>query len=310
MRLAVDHRKAFKKKSRYRSFCFSVGCQQCNGSLTVEASIVLPIFLSVIMALMSFFEVIQIQTRIQQGMKEAVTSAAGYYYLLEEPKEADDVGGEEAEDVATLLVQGGITAVYLKQKLLYSVGREILDRSWITGGSDGLTVLGSRFPDEEGNLDLTVTYRVRVPFLPGNFGSLLFTQRECQRVWSGNKAPSQDGDQIEEETKEDKIVYITETGSVYHTSLDCSYLKLSVKQIRHNEVVNYRSDDGSKYYACDRCEKGGSGFWVYITSSGNRFHTDPNCAALRRNVKSVKLSEVTDRHCCSRCAKQDDGGES
>ena len=46
MRLAVDHRKAFKKKSRYRSFCFSVGCQQCNGSLTVEASIVLPIFLS------------------------------------------------------------------------------------------------------------------------------------------------------------------------------------------------------------------------------------------------------------------------
>lgn len=55
---------------------------------------------------------------------------------------------------------------------------------------------------------------------------------------------------------------------------------------------------------------GGSGFWVYITSSGNRFHTDPNCAALRRNVKSVKLSEVSDRHCCSRCAKQDDGGKS
>lgn len=50
-------------------------------------------------------------------------------------------------------------------------------------------------------------------------------------------------------------MYITETGSVYHTSLDCSYLKLSVKQICHNEVVNYRSDDGSKYYACDRCEK-------------------------------------------------------
>ena len=128
------------------------------------------------------------------------------------------------------------------------MGREILDRSWIIGGSDGLTVLGSRFPDDDGNLDLTVTYRVRVPFLPGNFGSLLFTQRECQRVWSGNKAPSQDGDKIEDETKEDQIVYITETGSVYHTSLDCSYLKLSVKQIRHNEVVNYRSDDGSKCY--------------------------------------------------------------
>ena len=86
-------------------------------------------------------------------MKDSVTSAAGYYYLLEEPNEAEDVGGEEAEDVTTLIVQGGITAVYLKQKLLYSVGREILDRSWIIGGSDGLTVLGSRFPDDDGNLE-------------------------------------------------------------------------------------------------------------------------------------------------------------
>lgn len=49
---------------------------------------------------------------------------------LKSQNEAEDVGGEEAEDVITLIVQGGITAVYLKQKLLYSVGREILDRSW------------------------------------------------------------------------------------------------------------------------------------------------------------------------------------
>ena len=49
-------------------------------------------------------------------MKDSVTSAAGYYYLLEEPNEAEDVGGEEAEDVITLIVQGGITAVLFKTK--------------------------------------------------------------------------------------------------------------------------------------------------------------------------------------------------
>ena len=308
MRQAAGQRRTFKKDSRYQPFCFSAGCLRCKASLTVEASIVLPIFLSVIMALMSFFEVLQVQTRIQQGMKEAVTKACGYYYLLENQNEAEELGTEDAEDLAALLVQGGITAVYLKQKLLSCVGREYLDQSWVSGGSDGLTVLGSRFPDDQGNLDLMVTYRVKVPFLPGNAGSLVLTQRECQRVWSGNKAPSDMGTDEEEETKEDVLVYITETGSVYHTSLDCSYLKLSVQQIRHNEVINYRSEDGSKYYACDRCEKGGSGFWVYITSSGNRFHTDPNCSALRRNVQSVWLSEVGDRHCCSRCAKGADGG--
>ena len=303
MRQAGVQKKAFKKDSRYQPYCFWGACLHCKASLTVEASIVLPIFLSVIMALMSFFEVLQIQTRIQSGMKEAVTKACGYYYLLENSDEAEKVGGDDADDLAMLLVQGGITAAYLKQKLFYSVGREFLDRSWIAGGQNGLTVLGSRFPDEQGNLDLMVTYRVKIPFLPGDVGSLFLSQRECQRVWSGNKAPTGDNESKEEETEEDVLVYITETGSVYHTSLDCSYLKLSVQQIRHNEVINYRSEDGSKYYACDRCEKGGSGFWVYITSSGNRFHTDPNCSALRRNVQSVWLSEVRDRHCCSRCAK-------
>ena len=307
MRQAGVQKKAFKKKSRYQPYCFWGACLHCKASLTVEASIVLPIFLSVIMSLMSFFEVLQIQTRIQSGMKEAVTKVCGYYYLLENSNEAQKVGGEDAEDLAMLLVQGGITTAYLKEKLFSSVGREFLDRSWIAGGQNGLTVLGSRFPDEQGNLDLMVTYRMKVPLLPGNFGSLFFTQRECQRVWSGNKAPTGSNESKEEETKEDVQVYITETGSVYHTSLDCSYLKLSVQQIRHNEVINYRSEDGSKYYACDRCEKGGSGFWVYITSSGNRFHTDPNCSALRRNVQSVWLSEVPDRHCCSRCAKGEEG---
>ena len=314
MRWAASQRKTIKKKSRYQPFCFLLGWHPYKASLTVEASVVLPIFLSVILAMMSFFEILQVQTRIQQGMKEAVTKASGYYYLLETSEDADEIGTEDADDLATILLQGGITAAYLKQKLLYSVGRDFLDRSWIAGGQNGLTVLGSRFPDDQGNLDLTVTYRVKVPFLPANVGSLLLTQRECQRVWSGNNAPTGDnGHNEEEETKEDQIVYITETGSVYHTNLDCSYLKLSVQQIRHNEVVNYRSEDGSKYYACDRCEKGGSGFWVYITSSGNRFHTDPNCSALRRNVRSIWLSEVPDRHCCSRCAKGEkeaDGGTS
>ncbi len=309
MRQAVNQRKTVKKHSRYQPFCFQGGCLHCKASLTVEASIVLPIFLSVIMALMSFFEVLQVQTRIQQGMKAAVTKASAYYYLLENPDESDDVSTEDAADLAACLIQGGISAIYLKQKMLACVGREFLGRSWVAGGQDGLTILGSRFPDDYGNLDLTVTYRIKVPFLPQNVGSLVLTQRECQRVWSGNKAPSGAGEEKEEETEEDVIVYITETGSVYHTSLDCSYLKLSVQQIRHNEVVNYRSEDGSRYYACDRCEKGGSGFWVYITSSGNRFHTDPNCSALRRNVQSVYLSEVSDRHCCSRCEKGEDGSQ-
>ena len=297
---ADSRKRKLNIKSRYQPFNLHICNVHCKASLTIEASIVLPIFLSIVMALMSFMEVLQIQTRIQVGMKEAVTKATGYYYVLENMSQAEDIGGKDGEELASIIVQGAITSAYLKQSMVSFVGADYLNNSWIDGGQNGITVWESAFPDADGNLDMMVTYKIKVPFLPNSLGTVKMTQRECQRVWHGNKIVNNE-DKEDSVQNEDRQVYITETGSVYHTNINCSYIKLSVKQIRHNEVVNYRSEDGSKYYACERCKKGGSGFFVYITSSGNRYHTDPECSALRRNVKTVWLSEVKDRRCCSRC---------
>ena len=295
-----------KKESRYRSLHFCGNEAGCKASLTVEASIVLPFFLIILMAVMSFFQLLQIQTRIQEGMKDAVSRVSGYYYALEKQEAAEEVGGEYANDILQLL-QGGITAGYLKQKLLNSVGREYLDHSWIEGGSSGLIVLGSKFPDTDGNLDLVLTYRVRIPFLPGRLGVISITQRECQRAWQGS---SDEGGNSEEDTEaQGQTVYITENGSVYHVSLTCSYLKLSIHEVVLSQIGQYRSLDGSRYRLCEKCGKGTAGESVWITDSGSRYHLNQNCSALRRGVRAVSLSEVSDRPCCSRCSKQGETGE-
>lgn len=268
-----------------------------RGSLTAEASVVLPFFLMAIMAILSFMELMQIQTRIQQGMRDAVGRAAGYYYFLGESP-VQEIGGDDGAEIAQILLRGGITAAYLQQKTVESAGKEYLDKSWIVGGSSGLTALGSVLPDMEGNLDLAVTYRVKIPFLPGSFGTVMITQREFQRVWMGNE----DAVAHSEENDSDETVFITENGKVYHTSLTCSYLKLSIQQVELSAIDQYRSEDGSKYYACELCNAETASGTVYITDSGNRYHININCSGLKRGIQEVLLSSVSDMPCCSRCS--------
>lgn len=106
----------------------------------------------------------------------------------------------------------------------------------------------------------------------------------------------------EPEEKPEKMVYVTASGTVYHKSLDCSYLKLSVSQISGTEVASRRNESGEKYYACESCSRGQKpAGCVYITKSGNRFHNDRTCSGLKRTVRLVKESKAANLSACQRC---------
>ena len=49
-------------------------------------------------------------------------------------------------------------------------------------------------------------------------------------AWTGKESSGASGDGGVQQTPE-KMVYVTETGNVYHRSLSCSYINLSVKQV-------------------------------------------------------------------------------
>ena len=118
-------------------------------------------------------------------------------------------------------------------------------------------------------------------------------------AWTGaEQGLFQDGSQEEPEA----MVYMTESGSVYHKSPGCRYLNVSLDQVSGSRVSSMRNANGERYAACETCSRGskpaGS---VYITKNGNRYHNLSSCSGLKRTVRLVKESETGGMRACSRC---------
>ena len=117
-------------------------------------------------------------------------------------------------------------------------------------------------------------------------------------AWTG----ADEADFSDVETEPEKMVYVTESGTVYHRKPGCRYLKVSINQISGSSVSHARNDSGQKYSPCETCSRNQkpSGV-VYVTSSGNRYHNLATCSGLKRTVKLVKESQVGGMHACSSC---------
>ena len=102
-------------------------------------------------------------------------------------------------------------------------------------------------------------------------------------------------------TKND-TVYVTPTGTVYHTSPDCNYLDLSIHAENASDISSARNKNGSKYSACPLCAKSGSSGIVYITDYGTDWHTSLECSGLKRTVIEKDRSEVEGMRICTKCA--------
>ena len=100
------------------------------------------------------------------------------------------------------------------------------------------------------------------------------------------------------ETEENRYVYITETGEVYHTSRTCYHIKLTIRQIPDGEL----SDRYQNLSPCERCAEGRTtDGTVYITETGDRSHLSVSCSGLKRTVMRVKQKNVGSIPPCSNC---------
>ena len=117
-------------------------------------------------------------------------------------------------------------------------------------------------------------------------------------AWTGKEyKASEDGEQLKEE-----MVYVTDSGQVYHKHLSCSYLNVSVSQIGGKNIASMKNAYGEKYEACEICSPNQKpGGTVYIAQKGNRYHNLASCSGLKRTVRMVKISNIEGMAACSRC---------
>ena len=97
-----------------------------------------------------------------------------------------------------------------------------------------------------------------------------------------------------EKDSEGEWVYITKYGRVYHRSLGCIHLNISVRGVAANDIMSLRNKYGGKYYPCAFCGKRIEGGIVYITPDGDRYHGRMDCGGILRHISKVLLEDVED----------------
>ena len=284
-----------------------------KGSLTIEAALVLPMVVFVLLGFSYFFRIMAIQTRVAETMNRVVEEITACAELGEKipglfSTEQDQSVLNQAEEDAqqsilsnfsvslNSIARHGLEIGLMNALFDRYLSKEYLDTSPIVNGSSGLSFNGTLLTPDTEYLDAHVSYSVHLWGLPPGLNEIDLMQRCRRRYWRGYDT-AKTAEQRNEET-----VYVTEYGRVYHTYRDCSNLNRSIKTIAREDVGDARNEYGGKYRACEVCIKNNSDPYLYITTDGDRYHSRTDCGALIRYIHTVKRSETGGKPLCSVCA--------
>lgn len=270
--------------------------KQEQGSITVEASLIIPVFIYTMAAFLYFFQLFLVQENIQKGITTTAQCASQYTYIQKNinPEKIDSIGNSVLDK----------TFLYLT--LQKNINTSLINASCIQGGTFGISLIHSSISTEENIIDVIAVYRVHFPLLFFSIKDYTLVQRVRTKGFIGKSIDKtrKNGVITEDEISSDEIVYITETGNVYHLSKSCTYLNLSIHLCEKNQLDGIRNLYGAKYKKCERCCTAEEKNSYYITESGDRYHSDLNCSGLKRTIYEVLKSQVGTRNLCSRCANK------
>ena len=226
-----NHKKLLSK--RMSSFLLS----DREGSMTVEASIAIPVFLFAILNLLSIILLFGEYSSNLADMHQRAMTLAVHAHIL-----------EEGQDVNNDLI-------------ILTKAQELKPFFSFMGFDTARTIVNCRV-----------------------------------RKWTGYDVLS-----MQEMGTEEEWVYVTPGGEAYHRNRNCSYLNPKVMSAPTAEINNYRNEDGERYRICSVCKDRMVTGICFYTEYGNRFHTTLRCSSLKRTIESIKISEVGNRHECSKC---------
>ncbi|MCC8151949.1 MAG: hypothetical protein LIO96_10990 [Lachnospiraceae bacterium] len=235
----------------------------------MEAAFVLPLFIFAAVIVVGLFPMLKIQVQVNAALQYAARMMAVSWQ-----------DSEDSHEVLSLAEGEILFRTYMSEH-----GYE---DSVLKYGLASISLLGSDLSGDY--VTLSADYRVQLPISFWSLSSLPVEQCVCMKKWTG---AAQDG-----ADEEDDYVYITPEGTAYHSSAECSYLKLSIRAVPVSTISSLRNKSGGIYYACS-CYEGGS--LVYITDYGAQYHSNLNCSGLKRTIYKVSPDQVGDRHACSKC---------
>lgn len=258
-----------------------------KGSAAIEAIFGVTMFLFVSLLMFHMLHLKAVKSSIYNAAVEAAEYAAEYAYLT--GWAAEKLTGD-GKDGAGSAVDSAVLFGLAEEKLLSSLEEpEVIDR-YVRGGRAGILLLGSSFPDDDGDIHLRVNYTVRIstPFLPDL--ECHVSEEIRQKPYLGHEGSDGTGND-----GTDPYVYVTDNRDVYHKNRGCTHLVLTI-------YPESRMEAEKRLRPCEFCGKD-AGETVLVCMEGETYHSDPACRALKRTVYRKRLSEVGGLSPCSRCGK-------
>lgn len=288
-----------------------------KGSLTIEAALIVPIFLYCMVGFIYFIQMITLHESIQHSITNLSFDISKFGYLYDEVNIEDmliddtvDKNEEEEKEPYKRIGKDILETFNLSIDSLFTnhlfqtlVKEHILDDninlSIIENGQAGIYSYFSTFMEEDENVHIIVHYKVKIPFGILSSYNIPMLQRVTIRSWS-KEAVEKKGEK--EESKEE-VVYVTEHGEVYHKHKECTYINIKLTKVRMEDLLKEERYKG--FTSCSRCIKDklqGLSI-VYITETGSKYHSSTLCSSLKRLVKEIGLEESKKYRQCTRCFK-------
>ena len=263
-----------------------------RASITVEASMVLPLFIFFFVNIMTVFNIVKVQSDMEAALHQTGSemSLMAFDLRFGEGLWGDYDGGA----VDAIAGAGGV--LYAREQIREYLGDGI-EKSCVTDGYDGVSFLQSRVLLGNDYIDLVMDYKVH-PLIPlVGFEEFPVESRYFGHAWTGYDVTAGFGAEEDEE----EMVYVTEHGEVYHKNIDCEHLHLKVKSVDIKDLNTIRNNDRKIYHACEYCGEGIGAGNVFITGYGEKYHSRVDCLALKRKIYTIPISEVGGRRACSSC---------
>lgn len=249
-----------------------------KASYTVEAAVILPLFLFISVSFLIFFRVQAIEWAVEVSLEDTAREISLY-----------PAGDSEKQDNSSTLRASAVAIA--EAKILTKKAPLKFVRFNALGMDFSKTVVDKR------DVDLVVSYAIPMPVSWFGLKQINVTQRAKTHRWVGF-------DPNEGKGADNSIVYVTEFGEAYHTRLNCTYLNPSIRMVSMASVKDARNEGGGRFTPCPLCAQSGSQT-VYITSYGNRYHSNIRCSGLKRTIRATTKIEAEEEgfHGCSKCAK-------
>jgi hypothetical protein len=217
------------------------------------------------------------------GTKEVVQNSYEKLSSIDE-----DISMESIRRIVVEEVVDGLGSLLLENYFFDNIKENNLAPGVIVGGFDGIDFFDSKFLLEDDDIKGVIMYKA-VPLFNW-FGVLEFNviQVSTCRAWTGYGV----------DEPEDEVVYKTKNGEVYHTKKTCSYINFEVSKTTYSRL--------SGKSPCKTCAEGkdfSEGDTVFVTRTGDRFHSSLECSRLKRVIIEIKKIEIGDLRPCSRCGK-------